>query len=1058
MGKRRITKSFFSLRCKYNSWRNSINAINSAKYLQIPSFRKAAKISILVILFQVILLLLIENRILKLLINDTLLTSSAAFSVICFLHAANNTEGRSKRAWMLLAIAMTFQTFGELSWGIIEIIFRGDPLVSIASIGYLLFYPLFSAGILLLPDATESTRERHRIILDAAIVVVSAALVFWVFLIAPVLSSLSAGNLKLIILTSYAVMDLVLFFAFTNLLLRKLDYPGRFPSLFLAIGTAIFLITDALYSIDVINASYISGDLKDTAWISSYLLIALAGLLQASDHSAESLKFLSSSRLGRSSLVPYLPYLGIGGAFSLLMWGYEYSRTINQSILAASVGLVIGLMLMRQKLVMDERSQLLTTTLMEIEERKKAEGSLRNSEQEKAAILTGLKNVTVEYLDPLMHLIWINNPLQESLRLLEDESSKPHCYELIYGVKEPCSGCSVAKALETGKSQEVDMVTPDGRAWISRSSLLRDTDGSVTGVVHVALDISARKSAERALQDSERRLAEIIDFLPDATFVIDKGGRVTAWNRAMENMTGVRADQMLGKGDYEYALPFYGERRPILIDMVKRSKMEDGIPDGSSVDEAVWLEYEKRYDIIKREEDNYLVGEAYMPALNGGGTYLQGSASALYDSNGHYWGAIESIRDITDRKHMEEELQRSKEEAESATRAKSEFLANMSHEIRTPMNAVIGLTDLLMDEMLTAGQRECVEIIRSSGDTLLSIINNILDLTKIEANMTELDRRPFDLKECIESSINLVAASANDKGLKTSYTIEENVPRTILGDPTRLSQILINLLNNAVKFTERGEVTVSVSSNRLNEGRIELYFAVKDTGIGIPGDKMSCLFQSFSQVDTSTARKYGGTGLGLVISKRLVEMMNGRIWVESKVKKGSAFHFTIQVDPAISDISDPVKTSARLKTRSVPNARYKLPNEDDASQKLSILLAEDNAVNQIVTKKMLNKLGYRADVAASGIEAIRALEQKRYDVIFMDVQMPEMDGLEATREIRRRWPEDGPRIIAVTASALKGDQEMCLAAGMDGYIAKPARIEAIRDALASCRKGEEILS
>ena len=699
----------------------------------------------------------------------------------------------------------------------------------------------------------------------------------------------------------------------------------------------------------------------------------------------------------------------------------------------------MGLMLVRQKIVFDERNQLLTTTLTEIEERKRVEKSLRESEQEKAAILGGLKNVAVEYLDPFMRLIWINDNLQESIGLSADEMLGARCYEAVFGRSEPCSGCTVARAINMGASQEGDLITPDGRTWISRSSPLKDADGKIIGVVHVLIDISARKSAERALKESERRLADIIEFLPDATFVVDKNGKVISWNRAIEKITGVKAELILGKGDYEYSLPFYGERRPTLIDMAK------------GIDPKIDPEFEKKYENLKRdEENNLLVGEAYMPLQGKGDAYLLGSASALYDSNGDYWGAIESIRDITDRKRVEEELQRSKEMAESATRAKSEFLANMSHEIRTPMNAVIGLTELLMDEKdekLTSAQRECVEMIRISGDTLLSIINNILDLTKIEANMTELEHRPIDVKGCIESSMDLVSGSVGDKRIKFSYKIEENVPQFIMGDPTRLCQILINLLNNAVKFTEQGEIAVSVSNTNLDDGGYEIHFAVKDTGIGIPEDKMSRLFRSFSQVDASTARKYGGTGLGLAISKKLTEMMNGRMWVESAVGVGSVFHFTIRADPIIGeplDLSKPDNLYAHGK---------QIKDLERSNSELNILLAEDNVVNQIVTKKMLNKLGYNADVASSGIEALKALEKKRYDLVFMDVQMPEMDGLEAAREIRRRWPEGGPKIIAVTASALKGDQEMCLAAGMDGYIMKPTKIEAIREALQAVAKG-----
>ncbi len=1001
---------------------------------------------------------MIEDKRSILLMNDFLLTSSAIVAFLCLLYAAKNMEGRAKSAWLIMAVAMLFESFAEGTWAFIEVVLHEDPFPSMADFFYLMFYPLFAAGIFLLPNAPLSPRERLGVILDSAIVIISAALVFWIFYFAPIVSSLNTITLELTISLAYSLMDIVLFVALIRLLLSKLDAPTITPALFLAAGMAAVLVADALFCIQTQKGTYISGSHLDTIWISCNLFIALAGLLQANPYPFDPLKFLSRRIYSKSPLMAYLPYLGIGATFTLLIWGYEYSRAINQSIIAACVGLVMGLMLVRQKIVFDERNQLLTTTLTEIEERKRIEKSLRDSEQEKAAILGGLKNVAVEYLDPFMRLIWINDNLQESSGLPANEMRGARCYEAIFGRSEPCSGCTVAQAINMGASQEGDLITPDGRTWISRSSPLKDADGKITGVVHVLIDISARKSAERALKESERRLADIIEFLPDATFVVDKNGKVISWNRAIEKMTGVEAELILGKGDYEYSLPFYGERRPILIDMAK------------GIDPKIDPKFEKKYENLKRdEEDNSLVGEAYMPLQGKSNAYLLGSASALYDSNGDYWGAIESIRDITDRKHVEEELQRSKEMAESATRAKSEFLANMSHEIRTPMNAVIGLTDLLMDdkdEKLTSTQREFVEMIRTSGDTLLSIINNILDLTKIEANMAELEYRPIDVKGCIESSMDLVSGSVGENGLKISYKIEENVPRFIMGDPTRLCQILINLLNNAVKFTEEGEVTVSVSSTNLEGGGYEIHFAVKDTGIGIPEDKMSRLFQSFSQIDASTARKYGGTGLGLAISKKLTEMMNGRMWVESAVGVGSTFHFTIQADPVIGESSDlakldclpvhgqKIKNNAQRDKMVAEQASLDHGESDKeiSNLELNILLAEDNIVNQIVTKKMLNKLGYNVDIASSGIEALKALEQKRYDLVFMDVQMPEMDGLEAAREIRRRWPEGGPIIIAVTASALKGDQEMCLAAGMDGYIMKPTKIEAIREALKAAAK------
>lgn len=668
----------------------------------------------------------------------------------------------------------------------------------------------------------------------------------------------------------------------------------------------------------------------------------------------------------------------------------------------------------------DDRVVGLRGTLIEIDKRKRVEEALRKSEEEKAAILNGLKNVAVQYLDPQMRIIWLNTAVQKFLGLSEDKLRGRYCFELIQGLDRPCPGCTASKALQTGQSQEGELVTPDGKTWLSRSSPIKDTNEKVTGVVNVAVNISYRKKTEEALKESEQRLTDIIEFLPDPTFVIDRAGKVIAWNRAIEALTGIRAKEMLSKGNYEYALPFYGERRPILIDLVLKHEAD----------------FENKYVNIKRREDGTLMGEAYMPNLRGGEVYLFGSAAALYDSNGNVSGAIESMRDITERRHVEEDLRKANEKTEAAIKAKSEFLANMSHEIRTPLNAIIGMTGFLMDTNLDPDQLDCVETVRSSGEVLMSIINNILDFSKIGEGKRELERQPFDLHRCIEGSIDLVVSEAAEKGITISYTIDEGVPVNLMGDVTSLRQVLVNLLSNAVKFTCTGEISISVAG-RQQDNHLMLCFSVSDTGIGIPKDRISRLFQSFSQVDMSTTRKYGGTGLGLAISKKLVELMGGDIWIESEPGKGSTFRFSIVTDTAL--VVQPVEDR---------ELSYKPGQQPNQFGSLRLLLAEDNAVNQKVAIRMLNKLGIRADIAANGLEVLQAIERQTYDIVLMDIQMPEMDGIEATMAIRQRWPaEERPRIIALTAHALEGDRQRCIDAGMDDYISKPMRIEELIVAL-----------
>ncbi len=560
---------------------------------------------------------------------------------------------------------------------------------------------------------------------------------------------------------------------------------------------------------------------------------------------------------------------------------------------------------------------------------------------------------------------------------------------------------------------ELTYVRKDGSRFPAVVSVtaLRDEHDSIIGYLLIGTDNTARKQVETDQKKLDQRLRDqqfytrsLIESNIDALMTTDPAGIITDVNSQTEALTGCTRDELIGA-------PFKGyftepERADAAIQLVLRDKK---VSD---------------FELTARSRD-------------GVRTVVSFNATTFYDRDRTLQGVFASARDVTERKRVEVELQKAKSAAESASRTKSDFLASMSHEIRTPMNALMGIADLLARTPLSAEQDKYVQIFRRAGDNLLNLINDILDLSKVEASQLELEMMGFSLDELLDKVMEMITPQTEEKGLTLECDIDPDVPRALVGDPTRLRQVLLNLLGNAIKFTESGTVTLKVTRDDNLAVPTALRFAVSDTGIGIASEKLPRVFERFTQADSSTTRRFGGSGLGLTISKRLVELMGGRIWAQSTVDVGSVFTFAVPFELWVG--------ASHGATAPVGSA------VDAAMPALRILLVEDSVDNCTITLAYLADTPYQVEIAANGAIACEMFATTPYDLVLMDRQMPIMDGLTATRTIRC-WEEANHRphtpIIALTASALKGDREKCLAAGCTAFLTKPIKQDVLLRAIA----------
>jgi PAS domain S-box-containing protein len=644
---------------------------------------------------------------------------------------------------------------------------------------------------------------------------------------------------------------------------------------------------------------------------------------------------------------------------------------------------------------------------------KQLEKSLRISEERTQAILDRIEDgcFEVELSDEGRYL-FVNQGFCEITGYCADEMLGKSFREFFDAQTSRQLYLAYRKVYETGeplKAFEYALTMKDGtQRYVEESvSLKKDSQGPPTAFIGIRRDCTQRKLAEERIRVSEERYRAILEQIEDGYFEIDLRGRYQLVNDGYCRMLRCPPSYIVGKSYKEIVAP----PQVVMLYEVFHKVYKTGEPVRS-------LEYE-----TSRPDGSVI--------------FVENSISLRKDRQGQPIGYHVIVRDITERKRTEQELATAKEAAEAANHAKSTFLATMSHEIRTPMNGVLGMTELVLDSELTEEQREHLGLVKSSAESLLSIINDVLDFSKIEAEKLELESIPFDLRESLGDTMKALSFRAHQKGLELIYDVQPDVPEGLIGDPTRLRQIAVNLVGNAIKFTEHGEVVVSVEQEPgepPKDDSVRLHFAVRDTGVGIPANKQNKVFEPFSQVDGSMARKYGGTGLGLTICARLVEKMGGRIWVESQPGKGSTFRFTARLGVPKTSSSRPIR----------------LPPEQ--LRDLSVLVVDDNSTNRRVLHGLLTRWGMKPTTVEGGKAALQALEIAKstgnsFPLVLLDGQMPEMDGFTVAEQIHRNVDLAGATIMMLTSAGHLGDVARCRELGISAYLVKPILPDELQNAI-----------